>query len=62
MNDDAYCLFIIFVCLLNLAMPVSVQVIFAAFSFALVLLTRFASDTDDLSHRTERDRYGLAGR
>jgi hypothetical protein len=58
MNDDAFCVFIIFACMLTLFMPGQGQIILAVFSFALALTALSAVDTDGANHPGPDDRDG----
>ena len=62
MNDDGYCLFVIFACVLTLAVPSVGQVILAVFSCALAVLAHVVPATDSHNHPERRDRHDVGGR
>jgi hypothetical protein len=58
MNNDAFCVFIIFACMLTLVMPGQGQIILAMFSFALSLTALSAVDIDGSKHPGPDNRDG----
>jgi hypothetical protein len=61
MDDDAYCLFVTFACILTLAMPASAEAVFAAFAFALAVTARVTPGGHNRSAPAERDQHDVAG-
>ena len=56
MSDDIYCLFVIFACIVVLAMPRPAQPLFALCAFALALTARFTCDTPPRIAQQRHDR------
>jgi hypothetical protein len=60
-DDDRYQLFVIFSCIVTLAMPTVAQTLFATFAFALAVAARCGTGDGDRDGTAERDRHDVSG-
>jgi hypothetical protein len=60
-DDDRYLLFVIFTCIVTLAVPSAAQALVATFACALVVAARLCTGDPDRPGTAERDRHDVSG-
>jgi hypothetical protein len=62
MDDEVFCVFVITVCLVTLAMPAAAQSVFALFATAIVIATLVCRNNDHGVERPDRSNHEVPGR